>query len=238
MKLIKRTLHWTGALALAGVMSASFLAPSTAQAEERDSFRLAWTIYAGWMPWKYADESGIMDKWADKYDIDVEITQINDYIESINQFTAGQYDAVTLTSMDALSIPAAGGVDSTALLIGDYSNGNDGLVMKDPEGGVASLKGETINLVELSVSHYLLARALEEQGLSERDVNIVNTSDADIVAAFSSDDVRNIVTWNPLLTEAAATPGAEIVFDSSQIPGHIKDPVSYTHLTLPTKRIV
>ena len=28
------------------------------------------------------------------------------------------------------------------------------------EGGVASLKGETINLVELSVSHYLLARAL------------------------------------------------------------------------------
>ena len=223
MTLFKRTLHWTGAIALAGVISASFLAPSTALAEERDSFKLAWTIYAGWMPWKYADESGIMDKWADKYDIDVEITQINDYIESINQFTAGQYDAVTLTSMDALSIPAAGGVDSTALLIGDYSNGNDGLVMKDPEGGVASLKGETINLVELSVSHYLLARALEEQGLSERDVNIVNTSDADIVAAFSSDDVRNIVTWNPLLTEAAATPGAEIVFDSSQIPGHIKD---------------
>ncbi|HBP67278.1 MAG TPA: lipid kinase, partial [Alcanivorax sp.] len=64
-------------MALAGVMSASFLAPSTALAEERDSFKLAWTIYAGWMPWKYADESGIMDKWADKYDIDVEITQIN-----------------------------------------------------------------------------------------------------------------------------------------------------------------
>ena len=80
MTLFKRTLHWTGAIALAGVISASFLAPSTALAEERDSFKLAWTIYAGWMPWKYADESGIMDKWADKYDIDVEITQINDYI--------------------------------------------------------------------------------------------------------------------------------------------------------------
>jgi len=223
MRLFKRTLRWTGVIALAGTLSAGLLASIPVAAEERDNFKLAWTIYAGWMPWKYADESGIMDKWADKYDIDVEITQINDYIESINQFTAGQYDAVTLTSMDALSIPAAGGVDSTALLIGDYSNGNDGLVMKDPDGGVPSLEGETINLVELSVSHYLLARALEEEGLSERDVNIVNTSDADIVAAFSSDDVRNIVTWNPLLSEAAATPGAEIVFDSSQIPGHIKD---------------
>ncbi|WP_108723627.1 ABC transporter substrate-binding protein [Alloalcanivorax mobilis] len=85
------------------------------------------------------------------------------------------------------------------------------------------VKGQSINLVELSVSHYLLARALEEQGLSERDVSIVNTSDADIVAAFNSDDVNNIVTWNPLLSEAASKPGAEVVFDSSQIPGHIKD---------------
>ncbi|GEM_PF-6258536 len=30
MTLFKRTLHWTGALALAGVMSASIMAPSTA----------------------------------------------------------------------------------------------------------------------------------------------------------------------------------------------------------------
>ncbi len=30
---------------------------------------------------------------------------------SINQFTAGGFDAVTLTNMDGLSIPAAGGVD-------------------------------------------------------------------------------------------------------------------------------
>ena len=73
MTLFKRTLHWTGAMALAGVMSASFLAPSTALAEERDSFKLAWTIYAGWMPWAYGVEQGIIQKWADKYDIDIEV---------------------------------------------------------------------------------------------------------------------------------------------------------------------
>ncbi len=89
MRLFKRTLRWTGVIALAGTLSAGLLASIPVAAEERDNFKLAWTIYAGWMPWKYADESGIMDKWADKYDIDVEITQINDYIESINQFTAG-----------------------------------------------------------------------------------------------------------------------------------------------------
>ncbi len=30
----------------------------------------------------------------------------------MNQYTAGAYDAVTLTNMDGLSIPAAGGVDN------------------------------------------------------------------------------------------------------------------------------
>ena len=195
---------------------------SAQAAEKRDSFRIAWTIYAGWIPWDYVKTSGIMDKWADKYDIDVEIVQINDYIESINQYTTGQFDGVVATSMDALSIPAASGVDTTALIVGDYSNGNDGIVSKDAES-VADLEGETINLVQLSVSHYLLARALEENGLSEPDVNLVNTSDADIVAAFQGNTVRTVVTWNPLLSTVAETPGAHEIFDSSQIPGHIKD---------------
>ncbi len=207
-------------LCATGLACASLL-PMAAHAEQKQQFNLAWTIYAGWMPWKYAEESGIMKKWADKYGIEVKITQINDYVESINQYTAGQFDAVVLTSMDALSIPAAGGVDSTALIVGDYSNGNDGMVMKD--GDLKSIKGQKVNLVELSVSHYLLVHALESVGLSERDVQVVNTSDADIVGAFASKDVRNVVTWNPLLDEVENTPGAKLVFDSSKIPGHIKD---------------
>jgi len=206
----------------AGAVIFAALSPFAAQAEEKKSFDIAWTIYAGWMPWKYADESGIMKKWADKYGIEVNITQVNDYVESINQYSAGQFDGVVATSMDALSIPAAGGIDTTALIVGDYSNGNDGMVMKD-SADLKSLKDQQIHLVELSVSHYLLAQALDSVGMSERDVQVVNTSDADLVAAFSTDEVRNVVTWNPLLDEVAATPGAHRTFDSSQIPGHIKD---------------
>lgn len=215
---LKSMKNWlcASAMILAGA------APLTALAEKKDSFNLAWTIYAGWMPWQYAEESGIMKKWADKYGIDVKITQINDYVESINQYTAGQFDGVVATSMDALSIPAAGGVDTTALIVGDYSNGNDGVVMKG-SADLRDLKGEQVHLVELSVSHYLLAKALDNAGLSERDVQVVNTSDADLVGAFGTADVQNVVTWNPLLAEVKAMPDAHEVFDSSKIPGHIKD---------------
>lgn len=187
-----------------------------------DSFKVCWSIYVGWMPWAYGAEQGIVKKWGDKYGIDIDVVQINDYIESINQYSAGEFDACTMTNMDALTIPAAGGVDSTALVVGDFSNGNDGIVLKG-KSSVADLKGQNVNLVELSVSHYLLARALESEGLSEKDLTVVNTSDADMVAVYGTDDVTAVATWNPLLSEIEGMPGSTKVFDSSQIPGEIID---------------
>ncbi len=188
----------------------------------KESFRVAWSHYTGWEPWGYADHAGILKKWADKVGIDIELTLVNDYIESINLYTAGKFDACTMTNMDALTIPAVGGIDSEAVIIGDFSNGNDGIVMKQGEG-VKDLKGRTVNLVELSVSHYLLARALDMNGLSERDIKLVNTSDADIAALFISDPKGAAVTWNPPLMQARNAEGAKLVFDSSKIPGEIID---------------
>ncbi|NBC33365.1 MAG: ABC transporter substrate-binding protein [Alphaproteobacteria bacterium] len=209
-------------LVLAAALAGPALSPD-ARAQERDSFRIAWSIYVGWMPWGYAADAGIIDRWADRYGIDIEVVQINDYIESINQYTAGAFDGCVMTNMDALTIPAAGGVDSTALIVGDFSDGNDGLVVKG-DRSLEEMAGSTIHLVELSVSHYLLARALESVGLSERDVTLVNTSDADIVSVYTaSPDVEAVVTWNPLLMEVAAMPDSTRLFDSSQIPGEIID---------------
>ena len=127
-----------------------------------------------------------------------------------------------MTNMDALTIPAAGGVDSTAMIIGDYSNGNDGIVLKG-KSSLKDIKGQSVNLVELSVSHYLLARALETAGMTEKDVKTVNTSDADIVSAYTTKDVTAAVTWNPLLSEITKQPDSHLVFDSSKIPGEILD---------------
>jgi len=193
-----------------------------AQVHAKDSYKIAWSIYVGWMPWGYAQDSGIVDKWASRYGIEIELVQFNDYVESINQYTAGEFDGCTMTNMDALTIPAAGGVDSTALIVGDFSNGNDAIVLKDAQS-LADIEGQNVNLVELSVSHYVLARALSSVGLAERDVRVVNTSDADMVAAFTSSDVTAVVTWNPLLGEIKSMPGANTVFDSSMIPGEIID---------------
>ena len=220
-------------LALGTSLIASTVAFSatTQAAETKDDFKVCWSIYVGWMPWEYGATSGIVKKWADKYDISIDVVQINDYIESINQYTAGEFDACTMTNMDALTIPSAGGVDSTAMIVGDFSNGNDAVILKDAKS-LKEVKGQNINLVELSVSHYLLARGLESVGMSEKDVKVVNTSDADMVAAYTTKDVTAVTTWNPLVSEILDMPKSTKVFDSSEIPGEIIDTLVVNTKTL------
>lgn len=212
--------RFTASLTLAAAILTG--AASVPVSAETRKFEIAWSIYVGWMPWAYIDDKGILDRWADKYDIEIDLVQINDYIEAINLYTAGRFDGATMANMDMLTIPAAGGVDSTALITGDYSNGNDAVVLKNRDS-LEKIDGLDVYLLELSVSHYTLARALDSVGLSERDVRVINTSDSDIVTVFRDDAVQATTLWNPQLAEVMKQPDAVKVFDSSQIPGEILD---------------
>jgi NitT/TauT family transport system substrate-binding protein len=227
---MRRKLSLVTGVALAVAAAVSIPVQDASAAAKKD-FKACWTIYAGWMPWGYAVEKGIIKKWADKYGITIDVTQVGDYVECINQFTAGKYDVATSTTMDALAIPSVGGVDTTVLIAGDYSNGNDGIVLKG-KSKLEDIKGQKVNLVELSVSHYFLARALSSIGLSEKDITIVNTSDADMIAAYKTKDVTAVTTWNPALASIATEPETHIVYDSSKLPGEIVDALIANTATL------
>lgn len=214
-------------IALAMVSASLLLGLWGNSAFSAERCKIAWSHYTGWEPVGFIQGSGIAAKWGERHGVDLSFVLINDYIESINQYTAGSFDGVTSTNMDALTIPAVGGVDTTVLVIGDFSNGNDGVLIRS--NGVASmtdLAGKNVQLVELSVSHYLLARALEMNGMSERDLTVVNTSDADIGGLIASaPEGSAFVTWNPILLTGAKQPGVKLVFDSADIPGEIIDSI-------------
>ena len=198
------------------------LMPVTALAGTKTKFKVAWSIYAGWMPWDYADHSGIVKNWADKYGIEIEMIRM-DYIPSIEAYVAKQVDGCVMTNMECLDMPSASGIDSTALIIGDYSNGNDAILVRD-NLDIKGLKGQQISLVELSVSHYLLARALQKNGMKEKDVQVLNTSDSDIAPVFLADSSQKaVVTWNPMVMQIAQNPGITSVFTSADIPGEVID---------------
>ena len=201
--------------------------PSANTAGAKKKFTLGVSIYVGWMPWYYAAENptgeSIVAKWAKQKGIEIEVKYYSDYISSVNAYVAKQDDGCVMTNMEALDMPCVAGVDSSVVIVGDYSNGNDAILVRD-DLSIAGLKGKTVTLVELSVSHYLLARALETAGLKESDVTILNTSDATIGPAFiTNKDQKAVVTWNPIVMQIETRPGVKKIFDSSKIPGEILD---------------
>jgi NitT/TauT family transport system substrate-binding protein len=188
----------------------------------KDKFTLAVSIYAGWMPWYYAKDHSVIKKWADRYGISIDVVEM-DYIPSIEAYVAGKADACVMTNMEALTMPAKAGIDTTAVIVGDYSNGNDAILTRGISD-VTGLRGAEVSLVEFSVSHYLLARALEISGVKESELRVVNTSDSDIAPAFiSNKSQKAVVTWNPMVMSIEQTPGVSKIFDSSKIPGEVLD---------------
>jgi NitT/TauT family transport system substrate-binding protein len=190
--------------------------------DAKGEYTIAGSIYVWWMPAYYADTEGIFARHAEKQGIKINFKPM-DYIPSVEAYVAKDVDGVFCTNMEALDMPAASGVDSTSLLIGDYSNGNDKWLARAKS--LSELKGTTVSLVELSVSEYLAVRALEKGGFERSDVNFENVSDADVGTLFlANKDRKSIVTWNPIASNVLASDTqVNSIFDSSMIPGEILD---------------
>lgn len=172
----------------------------TTTTKTKRKFVHAVSIYAGWMPWYYAKESGILKKWADKKGIEIELRPMN-YIDSVNAFTTGNADSCTMANWEAFNMVAVSGVKADSILMGDYSNGNDALLTRGIKS-IKELKGQEIMIVEGSVSTLLLALALESEGLTLADVKQKLVSDAQISAAFITDkSAKAVVTWAPMTLE-------------------------------------
>jgi NitT/TauT family transport system substrate-binding protein len=191
---------------------------------QKPSFTVGWSVYAGWTPYHYLNQSGILRKWADKYGITIKVQRF-DYAPSLEAFVAKNIDACTMTNMEALDMPAASGVPTTAIIIGDYSNGNDALLVRNGLR-LNDLSSKKLLLVQKTVSEYLFDRAMTIHGLRDqiKRVRLINTSDSDIANAFLSDTSASaVVTWKPLVSQILKQKGITSLFNSSEIPGEILD---------------
>ena len=72
-----------------------------------------------------------------------------------------------MTNMEALDMPAASGVPTTAIMIGDYSNGNDALLVRNGLQ-LKDLPGKKLLLVQKTVSEYLFDRAMTMNGMRDQ----------------------------------------------------------------------
>lgn len=194
------------------------IAGGTLQAEEKEPLTIAYSDWPGWVAWQVGIDKG----WFGEADVPVEFKWY-DYVPSMDAYVAGNVDAVSMTNGDAL-VTGATGKPSVGILINDYSNGNDMIVAAPGIESVKDLEGKKIGLEEGFVTHLLLLKALEANGMSPDDVEIVNTPTNETPQVLASGAVDAIAAWQPSSGQALKTvSGSKPIFSSKEVPGLIYD---------------
>ncbi len=196
-------------------------------ASQAEPLKIGYSDWPGWVAWEVGIEKG----WFKEAGVDVEFEWF-DYVASMDAFAAGKLDAVAMTNGDTL-VTGATGARGVMILINDYSNGNDMVVARAGIQSVKELKGKKIGVEVGFVSHLLLLDALEQNGLSEEDVELVNVPTNETPQVLASGDVDAIVAWQPNSGMALQqVPGSTAVFSSADQPGLIYDVLAVSPVSL------
>ncbi|GBG13858.1 NitT/TauT family transport system substrate-binding protein [Novimethylophilus kurashikiensis] len=193
--------------------------------------KIGYSDWPGWVAWQVAIEKG----WFKEAGVDVQFDWF-DYSASMDAFTAGKIDAVTVTNGDAL-VTGAGGAKNVMILLTDYSNGNDMIVAKPGIKSLKDLKGKKVGLETGLVEHLLLLNGMEKVGMKESDVTIVNTKTNETPQALAAGDLAAIGAWQPNSGEAMKrVPGAKPIYTSANEPGLIYDVLTVSPTSLASRR--
>ncbi|GAA2871723.1 glycine/betaine ABC transporter substrate-binding protein [Actinoplanes cyaneus] len=99
----------------------------------------------------------------------------------------------------------------------DVAGDNEALVARNGSGvtDIASLKGKKVGTPFASTAHYSLLAAIDQAGLKESDLTIVDLEPQDIQAAWTRGDLDAAYTWLPSLDELKKT--GKVLISSRQL---------------------
>lgn len=210
--LFSRVRSLAGAALTVTVLSA---AVGTLKAEP---LKIAYNDWPGWVPWEIAIQKG----WFEEAGVEVDFQWI-DYVKSMETYAAGGLDGCHMTNGDAL-VTGATGKPAVAILINDFSNGNDMFIAAPGIESVEEMKGKKVGVEEGFVSHLLVLTALEANGMSEDDIEVVNTPNGETPQVLKSGAVSGISAWQPSSGQALKlVDGSKTIFTSADAPGIIYD---------------
>ncbi|MGB8364427.1 MAG: ABC transporter substrate-binding protein [Rhizomicrobium sp.] len=219
---MRRSTSWKVALGALFALVGVAAAPASAA-----PLKIGYSDWPGWVAWQVAIDKG----WLKQAGLDVQF-QWFDYGPSMDAFTAGKLDGDLVTNGDGM-VTGAGGGKGVMILLTDYSDGNDMIVGKPGIKSLKDLKGKKVGIEIGLVEHLLLLNGLKANGMSEKDVTLVNTPTNNTPQVLASGQVDAIGAWQPNSGMAMkALPGSRPIYTSAQAPGLIYDVLYVTPTSL------
>jgi NitT/TauT family transport system substrate-binding protein len=178
--------------------------------------RMALNVWAGWAPLIYAN-GGMKPArtWRDAQGkpFKVELVLIDDPVQMRDAVAAGNVH-VGWATLDMLPLFIEGLKRDSRTMPRvyqqvDFSNGGDGIVVRQNVKTVADLRGKTCVLAQNSPSQYFLMNTLLNGGVQPGEVTMKFTQDAfQAAAAFNADkSLACVVSWAPDIYNLEKVPG-------------------------------
>src|SRR5712664_1311241 len=186
--------------------------------------RFAINVWEGWSPIILANNGfkpGKLWKSPGGQDFKVELVLIDDPIAMRDAFAAGNIH-VGWATLDMLPLFLEGLRKDSRVMPRvfqqvDWSNGGDGIVVRDTVKTMADLRGKTIVLAQNSPSHYFVLNALINAGVQPAEVEFKFTQDAfQAAAAFNADKrIAGCVSWAPDIYNLEKVKGNHLLVTTS-----------------------
>jgi NitT/TauT family transport system substrate-binding protein len=161
--------------------------------------------WTGFAPLTLAKEAGLFKK----HGLDVSLKKIPQKDRHL-AIASGDIQCAA-TTVETWVVWNAGGVATTQIFQLDKSYGADGMVVKPGIAKIADLKGKTVAADAPGTAPYFgLAWMLKKNGLSVRDVKVVNLSPQAAANAMiaGTDGIDAAMTYEPYLSAVRAKPEA------------------------------
>jgi NitT/TauT family transport system substrate-binding protein len=186
--------------------------------------RFAINVWAGWGPIIYANNGfkpGKIWKAPSGKDFKLELVLIDDPIAMRDAYAAGNLH-VGWATLDMLPLFLEGLRRDSRVMPRvfqqiDWSNGGDGIVVRETVKTMSDLRGKTIVLAQNSPSHYFALNALINAGVQPAEVQFKFTQDAfQAAAAFNADkSLAGVVTWAPDIYNLEKVKGNRMMVNTS-----------------------
>jgi len=186
--------------------------------------RFAINVWAGWGPIIYANNGfkpGRIWKTPAGKDFKLELVLIDDPVAMRDAFAAGTLH-VGWATLDMVPLFLEGLRKDSRVMPRiyqqvDWSNGGDGIVVREAIKTMADLRGKTIVLAQNSPSHFFALNALINAGVQPAEVQFKFTQDAfQAAAAFNGDkNLAGVVSWAPDIYNLEKVRGNRIMVTTS-----------------------
>lgn len=151
-------------------------------------------------------------------------------------FERGQADGFFGTMVELVYAEEHSPRTPVPIIAVNITEGGDMILAREEITSVTGLRGRRVGVENGSVGVYVLARALELNGMDWSDIEAVHVPTFQAAEDFAHGKIDAAVTYPPMSHDIERTGGSRRIFSSAELPGEVLDLLAMCRIVSTTRR--